>query len=261
MSRLQAEYQRLYLHPAAEEGAPDAAFAPLAHGQARAMLLALARPADWGALSSVWRGVQVDLNLPAPAIAVNGTDAFELWFSLAKPVPVAQAQAFLNALRLRYLPEVVPGRLRLRPAVEEDASDASATVVERVPKLQAGSGNWSAFVAPDLAAVFGEDPWIDFPPGADAQAELLSRLASATPAEFQTALARLQPRSLALSATAMSHDAPARLVTGVNRTHAVDGAGPYQDPRAFLLDVMNDASVALALRVDAAKALLVSKAT
>jgi hypothetical protein len=260
MSRLQAEYQRLYLHPAAEEGAPDVAFDLVADGQARALVLALARPADWGALSFVWRGVQVDLNLPAPAIAVNGADAFELWFSLAEPVPVAQAQDFLNALRLRYLPDVVPGRLRLRPAVEDAASDASSTLVERVPKLQAGSGNWSAFVAPDLAAVFAEDPWIDFQPGADAQAELLSRLASITPDEFQAALARLQPRSLALSAAVTSHDAPARLVTGVNRTHAVDAAGPYQDPRAFLLDVMNDAGVALALRVDAAKALLGSRA-
>jgi len=34
--------------------------------------------------------------------------------------------------------------------------------------------------------------------------------------------------------------------------------GPYQDPRRFLLDVVNDPTVALALRIDAAKALLVS---
>ncbi|MDZ4295265.1 MAG: hypothetical protein U1C47_25500 [Hydrogenophaga sp.] len=32
--------------------------------------------------------------------------------------------------------------------------------------------------------------------------------------------------------------------------------GPYQDPRRFLLDVMNDPTVALVLRIDAAKALL-----
>ena len=34
------------------------------------------------------------------------------------------------------------------------------------------------------------------------------------------------------------------------------GAGQYDDPRLFLRDVMNDASVALALRIEAAKALM-----
>jgi len=38
--------------------------------------------------------------------------------------------------------------------------------------------------------------------------------------------------------------------------HHASLLGPYEDPRLFLRDVMNDSSVALVLRVDAAKALL-----
>ena len=54
------------------------------------MVLELTGPADWDVLSAVWRGVQADLELPAPAIAVSGTDGLQLWFSLEAPVPAAQ---------------------------------------------------------------------------------------------------------------------------------------------------------------------------
>ena len=67
-------------------------------GTVRAMVLELVRPADWTLLSTLWRGVQTDLELPAPAIAVSGIDAYRLWFSLAEPASAAQARAFLEAL-------------------------------------------------------------------------------------------------------------------------------------------------------------------
>ena len=65
MSRLQSELQRLYGRPVdgvATVGVDRAA-------TVRAMVLELARPADWDLLSKAWRGVQADLELPAPAIA------------------------------------------------------------------------------------------------------------------------------------------------------------------------------------------------
>ena len=37
--------------------------------------------------------VQADLALPAPAIAVTGSDGVQLWFSLVQPVQPGQAQA------------------------------------------------------------------------------------------------------------------------------------------------------------------------
>ena len=97
--RLQSERDRLYR---AEDD-----------GRVRALVLALARPADWAALGRVWQGVQTDLGWPAPGIAVSGTDACQLWFSLAEPVPPAEAHALLEHLRTRYLADIPPHRVEL----------------------------------------------------------------------------------------------------------------------------------------------------
>ena len=252
MTRLQTEYQRLYLPPGTGADSADAPGLIGADGRVRALVLALSRPADWDALSPLWRGVQSDLELPAPAIAVNGVDAFELWFSLAEPVPVAEAAAFLQGLRLRYLADVKPARLRLWP---DAAAPTASPGPARIPALQPATGRWSAFVAPDLPAVFGDDPSLDFQPVDDAQAEQLSRLASIPPDAWQAALAQLQPVAPVASLAAV---APAALSPPASSAVTAHAAlqGPYQDPRRFLLDVMNDPTVALVLRIDAAKALL-----
>lgn len=217
MTRLQSEWQRLYQAPA-DTGE-----------HLRAMVLTLGRPADWAALGTVWQGVQAELGLPAPAIAVSGTDSYQLWFSLAKAVPAAEARAFLEALRLRYLAEIAPSRIGLLPHPD-------ATVLT-LPGEEVQDGQWSAFVASDLAPVFAETPWLDIPPKPDGQAELLARLQSITPAEWQAALALLEPR------------APA-----IIQQHAGYPSG--QDPWAFLANVMNDETAPLASRIEAAKALL-----
>jgi len=213
MNRLQSELHRLYHSPAP--------------GQVRALRLELARPADWQALGQVWRAVQAELELPAPAIAVSGSDGLQLWFSLQQPVPADRAAALLAGLQSRYLADVAPERLRLRPEVQPPA----------VPMQDPTTGNWSAFVAPDLAPVFADTPWLDIEPGADGQAELLARLDSIEPAGFEAALRQLQPRQ---------PEAPPP-------SAAVAGG---LDPRRFLQQVLDDATVPLALRIEAAKALL-----
>jgi len=202
MNRLQTELQRLYPPPEA--------------GRTRAMVLELARPASWELLAKVWQGVQGDLEMPAPAIAVSGRDAYQLWFSLSEPVSAAEANAFLQTLCQRYLGEVAPERIKLNPPVAP-------------PPVEAAPGHWSAFLSPDLAALFVEEPWLDLPPSPEAQAELLSRLGSAKAADLQRALTRPAP-------------APA--------------AAQNLDPRSFLLQVMNDRTTELHLRIEAAKALL-----
>jgi hypothetical protein len=216
MNRLQAELQRLYF-PSPEEPALVGA-----DGRVRAMVLELARPASWDALGKVWRGVQADLELPAPAIAVSGIDGYQLWFSLAQPVPAAQATAFLEFLRRRYLGEIAAQRVAMKASV--------------LPPREVAPGQWSAFVAPDLAAVFADEPWLDLPPGDDAQADLLSRLASIQPEELRRAF----------DPAAAPVDTPAAT------------AADSPDPRHFLLGVMNDRAVDLRLRIEAAKALLPS---
>jgi hypothetical protein len=269
MNRLQAQYQRLYQLPidpapgVASANPPSPEF--LTEDPVRALVLTLRRPADWDTLAPVWRGVQGDLGWPAPAIAVNGLDAFELWFSLAQAVPRAQAIAVLNGLCLRYLGGVKAERVGRWPG-EPDTSALPAPQAGRIPALHPDTGRWSAFVAPDLPAVFGDDPSLDFPPGEDAQAELLSRLACIQPDSWQAAVLDLQPVALAAAtgvgapaagAAAAATDAPGlpEAPAATARHHAAL-VGPYEDPRRFLRDVMNDSSVPLALRLEAARALL-----
>lgn len=224
MSRLDTEQQRLF------GGNPA--------GHTRTLVLGLARPADWTVLRNVWQGVQADLELPAPAIAVDGSESYQLWFSLAQPVSLAQAQDFLEQLRLRYLPEVAPSRIHRLPIADPSSPDAVRSA-PAVPARQALTGNWSAFVSPDLPAVFGEDPWLDTAPGLDQQADLLSRQKSISADAWHHALQCLRP---------VEHS------TGTQQA-VPSGLAPLE-PRAFLHSVMNDTAAPLALRIEAAKALL-----
>lgn len=213
MTRLQSEIRRLYGTP---PGEGDTAV--------RALVLELVRPADWPRLAQVWQGVQADLGWPAPAIAVNGVDGYQLWFALAQPLPAAEAQHLLDHLCRRYLADIAPERLRL-----------IAGNPPTVPR-QVAPDTWSAFVASDLAAVFAETPWLDLPPGEDAQAELLGRLSPIAAQDLHTALQ-------ATDASPVTTATPA--------PRASDN-----EARQFLLGVMRDPAVELALRIDAAKALL-----
>lgn len=237
MNRLLSELHRLYLpeppDDRAQPGATPALVTP--DGRVRALVLALSGPADWSVIARVWRGVQLDLELPAPAIAVSGSDALQLWFSLEQPIGTAEAQGLLAALRNRYLADIAPRRLRLLPAAE--ASPAQPDSHARlVPAPQVIRDHWSAFVAPDLAPVFADTPWLDIPPSDDGQAELLSALQRIKPAAFAAALAQLQP--------AAAEPPPAA------------SSGADDEPRQFLLRVMRDERIDLALRIEAAKALL-----
>jgi hypothetical protein len=226
MTRLQSELERLYL-PSAEDGV-------------RAAVLALARPADWERLGEVWRGVQAELGLPAPGIAVSGSEALQLWFSWRQPVPAAQAAAFVDALRRRWLGDLPAHRVEA-PAVEPAAW----------PPQQPVDGQWSAFVAPDLAPLFSDTPWLDIPPNDDGQAQLLSQLQPITPPAWAAAQAMLGLGSATAGATTGGTTGP----TPAAGSAAADDAGALE-PQAFLLSVMRDERVALPLRIEAAKALL-----
>lgn len=285
MSRLSLEFARLYLlqpTPGPERSTasdapgsparPDLPATPLVapDGTVRALVLERVGREAWDDLGRVWRGVQAELDWPAPAIAVSGTDALQLWFSLASPLPAAEAHAVLQALVSRFLPDAPAARLRRWPRVETlptgaPHGDAVMHVANR-PGDEVARERWSAFVAPDLAPVFSETPWLDLPPGDDGQAALLAGLRSLTAA----ALEGLRP---ATATTTHSTDpGPARFASDPPpaTVPASPQPAPSQlpadafllpgpgdaDPRRFLLGVMNDDRVPLALRIDAAKALL-----
>jgi hypothetical protein len=228
MSKTQAELARLYASPRVDS-----------QGQVRALVLEVVQPVGWEALSRAWQGVQAEFELPAPAIAVSGVDALQLWFSLAAPVALARAHAFLEALRSRYLGELPIARVRLWPDPATPTRHAAS-----VPALQPATGNWSAFVSPDLAAIFSDTPWLDTEPGDEGQAALLRGLRSIAPAAFDAAVAQLQAPAPSTAGAVLHEPAPPA------------PAAPEDDPRRFLLRVMNDESIDLALRIEAAKALL-----
>ncbi len=259
MNRLQSELQRLYLSRLQTPGADGAQTSALvdAAGRVRCLVLELKAPPSWEQLAPVWQGVQAELEMPAPAIAVSGTDGLQLWFSLAEPIAVAQAHAFLERLRLRYLPDVKPARVRLLPA-----AGASALHPEQhaalVPALQA-TGDWSAFIAQDLAPVFAETPWLDIEPGEDGQAALLQVLAVTPQAVFEAAwehLGSVVGTSQATAAPASEQTVVASAEGASSNTRASSSA--HHDAQQFLLRIMNDDTVALGVRIDAAKALLQS---
>lgn len=232
-NRLQQELQRLYGSQGSSNAAPP-----------RAAVLELARPADWTALGAVWRGVQSDLGLPAPAIAVNGRDGFQLWFALADEGLAKEASALLQALCRVYLPELKPAtRLRL-------AAPSLDITAPALPPQLAAPDQWSAFVAPDLAPVFSEEPWLDTEPGPEAQAEVLGHLSCISRPQLSQALLQLGGASRSEAAGQPASPRPPTQ-ENIETREAKEG-----DPRRFLLRVMNDESVAMALRIEAAKALL-----
>jgi hypothetical protein len=126
-----------------------------------------------------------------------------------------------------------------------------------VPRALGHAPQWAAFVAADLAPLFEDTPWLDMPPSPEGQADLLSRVASVSAAALAEALGRLAPppaEALVPGTTAqpaVPNDAPTRTAAD---TAADNAAG--QAAVQFLLQVMQDEAAPLALRVDAAKALL-----
>jgi hypothetical protein len=252
-TRLQLQYRRLFADPGQDPDSTGSSGWLAQTAQTRAMTLGLARPADWSLLSRVWRGVQADLDWPAPAIAVDGADAIVLWFSLAEPVSLEQSTRLLKALCQRYLPELNPERWRLWPPA---SAEPGRSVPMIIPPRQVGEDRWSAFVAPDLAAVFADDPALDLPPGEDAQADLLSRLVSIRASACLEAMSVLgvipgpEPVSLTGCDKALADGLrePPRAVA--------EPSVPFQDPRLFLLAVMNDANVSIEQRIQAARVLL-----
>lgn len=208
------------------------------------MVLELARPAQWPAVARMWQAVQEELNLPAPAIAVNGVDGYQLWFSVERPLPAPQAVAFLEALRARYWRDIPLERIAVMPSAPGHALQALRHGGV-VPAPTAVSAQWSAFVARDLAPVFADTPWLDILPNPDGQADLLAALRSCKP-EAILALAARSASIAASRTTASPEDA---------MSHGPAEQGE-QDPRRFLLGIMNDPKVELALRIEAAKALL-----
>ena len=210
-----------------------------------------ARHSQW--VSLVWAALQADAGLPAPAIAVDGEAGWCLLVALPAGRSADEARSVLRHL-------ITAALRQADVAVSSTDADAWTFVCwpadlapdqatwPPVPR-QTGPDRWSAFVARDLAPVFEGSPWLDLSPSPEGQADLLTRLAHIEPADFE-AVAR--PMDPPLMPAEPAEPAPSASPVGASGTPhpATD------DPRAFLLRVMNDPQVSMALRIQAASALL-----
>ncbi len=224
----------------------DASLRPLAwfddQGRVRVMVLSARGRIEWPDLAPLWRAVQSDLGWPAPAIAVAASQGWQLWFALAEPLPAARAHQLVSGVSQRFLPLELQQMLRPWPPAEGSAArDCTAEVEWVLNATQAMvEGQWPAFVTPDLAAVFGEAPWLDLPPSPEGQADLLQRLQPLPPGPWADLFAQTVP------APSPPHRAEPL------QQHLLSA----HDPLRFLLAVMADDAVDLALRLQAAQALL-----
>jgi hypothetical protein len=256
MKNLTTELTRLYLVP--DGGQPGEGGMLNRDGSVKAMVLELSGPADWRVLSSVWQGVQRDLGLPAPAIAVSGTDGLQLWFSMDAPVSSAQAIQFLNMLKAKYLGDITSNRIKHFPF--EGVPGGAFVHAPRVPEQRPSNGNWSAFISSDLASIFGNEPWLDVQPNQEAQAEILMRITPIKLAQFQ----KLVEQHTDLVQVAVVQDpSPQASPADEMKFYCVKDLGSNInlggiDPKVFLENVMRNPDVPLLIRVEAAKALLPS---
>jgi hypothetical protein len=247
MNRYKAEFSRLYGVPDPVSAEPGLMVAT--DGTVKAMVLELSMPADWTALSVLWQSAQNDWDLPAMAVAVSGVDGLQLWFSVSEPVKAKDAADFLVALRVQYLGAIPDSRIGIYPSCEP-----SGTVVHTpaIPSQHADTGNWSAFVSPDLVTVFGDQPWLDVSPNQDQQADILSRLVSIKASQFYDVLFRLKSIKGVETHAVESNFGPP---SGHEAPHK-EASAARLNAKEFLLQIMNDPQVALTDRIEAAKALL-----
>ncbi|HEY8907435.1 MAG TPA: hypothetical protein VIM63_15515 [Rhodoferax sp.] len=255
MNKLQAEQHRLFSPPKPQSECQNLTGTDCglidADGRVRAMVVEVSQLEGWSAVAALWQGVQDELGLPSPTIAVSGIDGYQVWFSLQEPVTVTQAIDFLESLRLRYLGDVAPRHIVMMPMADTSVS-GQARHARLVPALQVETGHWSAFIAPGLVSMFAEEPWLDLPPSPEAQAKLLSNVESIQPTLLLQAQERLRPIRAAVAHDLRSASFEA---TG-DKTALLNATYEGSDPRRFLLAVMNDPATELSLRIEAAKALL-----
>lgn len=158
----------------------------LAHGGAvRAIVIPFDRQpqasgADpWERLCEAANALQGELGLPAPAVSISGAAGFRLWLSFQEPVPAAIAQEFLGQVVAAYCPGVVLPQ------------HGVLALVELPPCLNGATGKWAAFIHPGMGASFADEPALEMPPPAAAQAAFLQGLESISQEQFRHALAVL----------------------------------------------------------------------
>jgi hypothetical protein len=219
MHKLISELIRLYLPPGAvpadvpEQHILDQVTRTISlateAGLTRALVIPFEKSGDgeegqhWSRLCAVANAMQAELGFPAPAVSVSGSNGYRLWLSLESPVPVSQAQEFLQLLRRAYFPEA------------ELAADAAVASVELPPCLNQDTGKWAAFIHPGMGASFADEPGLEMAPPLAGQAAFLEGLQSISAAQFQHALDILRQAQRAQPTVNLPALAPAACADGL----------------------------------------------
>lgn len=192
MEKLTAELRRLYLpdhqHPTSQaleqhqHGGTTFTIDLACNGAdgmrtARALVLDFPREPDgrhWQRLCDVANALQQELQLPAPAVSVNGGNHYSLWLSFEQPLPLDQLRQFHALLHRSFFSEV-------------DTS-FGITQVELPPCLHRATDLWAAFINPAMGASLADDLGLELPPPLAAQAAFLASVERITPEQYAHAL-------------------------------------------------------------------------
>ncbi len=264
MNKLEYELQRLYCLPG--QAMPNFGMATgnlaisLLTGSelARCFVISVEKGVDWAPVIALCQGVQEDLDLPAPAISVSADEGYQIWFSMAEPLPLPLMQDFMKGLASKYLSDIKALKFKCRPGKADELRS-----VPFVPAKQGDAERWSAFVDPTMVSMFVEETWLEMAPGADKQAAMLVGLESISLQDFQRALSLLRspPEANARSSGAFPTEATIQVeqieqIEPQPGKRTLDIGRGFTSPKRFLLAVMNDRSASADQRIAAAVALL-----
>lgn len=229
-------------------------------GMLRTMVISVEKGSYWDQLAVLYQGVQEDFDLPAPAISVSVEDGYQIWFSLAEPVSYQQARVFLDALRLKYLADIPLSRLKFRPAAEVSGNAGSLSILPLMQTLTKPTERWSAFIDPSMGSMFVDETWLEMAPNLDKQAAMLAGVESIKPEDFQRVLTLLQAEAALFASmddnTRSGNDAGPQNLTANCLRSSLGLGSDFEDPKSFLMAVMNDGNTSVRDRIEAAKALL-----
>lgn len=205
MDKLFSQLQRLYLMPGttpAERNRQGLVSLVSGEGLLRAIVIDFASlqggaaEQHWLNLCAVANALQETFGFPAPAVSITGDSGYRLWLSLAEPIPEHDARRFVALLGEAHFPDMV------LPISEQ---------LQLPPAVSPASGKWAGFIHPGMGASFAEEAGLEVEPPAHAQLAFLEGLESIAKAQFEDALASLQQKDAAVSATPV----PAQLAEGL----------------------------------------------
>lgn len=261
MNKLESAMQRLYCLPGQAMEAfkldQDKPVIELvsASGLVRCFVISVEKGGDWAQVAGLYRGVQEDLELPAPAISVSVEDGYQIWFSMAEPILSQLAEGFMEALSRQYLAETKAAKIKYRPGRTDTLRS-----LPLVPAKQGDTERWSAFIDPTMGSMFVAETWLEMAPSLDRQAGMLASLECIKAPDFQRArsILRLLPEGNAKSSGPLPLEPkiePAQ-IERQRSAGALSVGNNFTSPQRFLLAVMNDPAASAEQRITAAVALL-----